>query len=155
MPHTVHVQIDEDFAGEVEPKLLRAAARAALAQQQAPAPGEVTLVVTDDRALRQLNRKFLKEDHATDVLSFPSTDHDPRSGARLFGDIVISFPRAAAQAAAGGHPLAAELQLLVVHGMLHLLGHDHARAGDKARMWAAQTEILTTLKSRVTGPAAE
>jgi probable rRNA maturation factor len=58
---------------------------------------------------------------------------------------VLSVPRAAAQAGAGGHPLEAEVQLLVVHGVLHLLGHDHAEAEGKARMWAAQSEILERL----------
>jgi probable rRNA maturation factor len=153
MPTRINVQIDEDFAGEVEPKVLRAAARAALAHQSAPAAGEVTIVVTNDRLLRQLNRRFLKEDRVTDVLSFPSEELDPKTGARLFGDIIISFPRAAAQADAGGHPVSAELQLLVVHGILHLLGHDHARPAGKARMWAAQSEILSALKAPITGPA--
>ena len=61
--------------------------------------------------------------------------------------------RAAAQAERGGHPVAAELQLLVVHGVLHLLGHDHARPADKARMWTAQAAILQALGSPITGPA--
>jgi probable rRNA maturation factor len=70
---------------------------------------------------------------------------DPETGARYIGDILISIPRAQAQADAAGHPLEAEVQLLVVHGVLHLIGHDHAEAEDKARMWKAQTEILKQL----------
>ena len=65
----------------------------------------------------------------------------------------ISLPRAQAQAKAGGHPVSAEVQLLVVHGALHLLGHDHAKSKEKARMWAAQSEILKHLKAPITGPA--
>jgi probable rRNA maturation factor len=54
-------------------------------------------------------------------------------------------PRAEAQAEAAGHPLESEVQLLVVHGVLHLLGHDHAEPDEKARMWKAQAEILEGL----------
>ena len=55
------------------------------------------------------------------------------------------MPRARAQAKAAGHPLKAEIQLLVVHGVLHLLGHDHATRADKAKMWKAQEEVLRGL----------
>jgi probable rRNA maturation factor len=61
------------------------------------------------------------------------------------GDILISVPYAAKGARKAGHPLEAELQLLVVHGVLHLLGHDHAKPREKSRMWKAQREILTEL----------
>jgi probable rRNA maturation factor len=61
------------------------------------------------------------------------------------GDILISVPYAAKSARKAGHALEAELQLLVVHGVLHLLGHDHAKPREKARMWKAQREILTAL----------
>jgi probable rRNA maturation factor len=62
------------------------------------------------------------------------------------GDIILSFPRARAQAAAAGHAVEAELNLLVVHGVLHLLGHDHAGRADKARMWEAQEDVLLGLE---------
>ena len=61
------------------------------------------------------------------------------------GDILISMPRASQQAAVAGHPLEAEVQLLVVHGVLHLLGYDHAEPEEKRRMWAAQADILSSL----------
>jgi probable rRNA maturation factor len=70
---------------------------------------------------------------------------DPESGSRYIGDILISIPRAQSQAEAAGHPLESEVQLLVVHGTLHLLGHDHAQPEEKSRMWQAQAEILESL----------
>jgi probable rRNA maturation factor len=84
------------------------------------------------------------------VLSFPASETDgseidPETGARYIGDIIISVPYAARGAAKAGHPLEAELQLLVVHGVLHLLGHDHAKPREKAKMWKAQAEILESL----------
>ncbi len=106
---------------------------------------ELSIVLTDDARLQQLNREYLGIDAPTDVLSFPASETDPETGARYIGDILISIPRAQAQADAAGHPLESEVQLLVVHGVLHLLGHDHAEAEEKARMWKAQAEILEHL----------
>lgn len=149
--HTVHVQTAPALRGRVAAQVLRTAARAALAHQAAPAPGVLTIRLTDDAELRELNHAFLGHDYATDVLSFPSQESE--AGARYFGDLALSLPRAEAQARAGGHPLEAELQLLVVHGVLHLLGHDHAQARDKKAMWAAQAAILTGLGAPISGPA--
>jgi probable rRNA maturation factor len=153
MRFKINLRIDPALNSAVDRKMIRAAARAALEHEAAPAPGALTLVLADDAALRRLNRAYLGHDHPTDVLSFPSHETDPETDARYFGDIAISLPRARAQAEAGRHPVSAELQLLVVHGVLHLLGHDHATSKDKARMWAAQAEILKALKAPITGPS--
>ncbi|HEY9153396.1 MAG TPA: rRNA maturation RNase YbeY [Anaerolineales bacterium] len=119
------------------------AANAALTHQSAD--GDITVVLTDDTQLHELNREYLGVDAPTDVLSFPASETDPETGARYLGDILISIPRAGAQAKAASHPLESEIQLLVVHGVLHLLGHDHASAKEKAKMWKAQAEILQSL----------
>ena len=153
MRYQINLRIDSALRGDVTPQLIRAAARAALDHESAPAPGALTIALTDDDALQRLNRDHLGHDHPTDVLSFPSGEIDPETGARYFGDMAISLPRAHAQAKAGGHPPSAEVQLLVVHGVLHLLGHDHAKSKEKARMWAAQAEILKRLKSSLAIPA--
>jgi probable rRNA maturation factor len=116
------------------------AAQAALAHQSAD--GDITLVLTDDAQLQDLNRDYLGIDAPTDVLSFPATEMDPETGASYLGDILISIPRAMMQAQAAGHPLESEVQLLVVHGVLHLLGYDHADPEEKTKMWLAQSEIL-------------
>jgi probable rRNA maturation factor len=125
--------------------LLERAANAALVHESKSLDSELSIVLTDDARLQQLNRDYLGIDAPTDVLSFPASETDPETGARYLGDILISMPRAQAQAETAGHPLEAEVQLLVVHGVLHLLGHDHAEPEEKARMWAAQAEILETL----------
>jgi probable rRNA maturation factor len=152
MRFNINLRISPAYKTAVDRKTLRAAARAALEHEAAPTPGALTVVLTDDAALRRLNRDYLGHDYSTDVLSFPSNATDPETGERYFGDIAISLPRARAQADAGGHPVSAELQLLVVHGVLHLLGHDHAKAKEKARMWAAQAEVLKKLHAPITGP---
>lgn len=126
-------------------ELVEKAALAALKHQSAPAQAELTIVLTNDVQLRELNLQWMGINAPTDVLSFPADEDDPETGSRYLGDILISVETAARQAARAGHPLEAEVQLLTVHGILHLLGHDHAEEEEKARMWAAQTEILENL----------
>jgi probable rRNA maturation factor len=89
------------------------------------APGRpVTCLITTDRELRALNRKFRKKDYAADVLSFPG---EP-------GEIAVSLDRAAAQAAEHGHSLEEEIRILILHGVLHLTGMDHENdSGEMAR----------------------
>ncbi len=156
--HTVHVQVEEAFGGQVRPRQIRTAARAALDHQGTPAPAELTVRITGDGELRRLNRDFLGHDRATDVLSFPAEKSagrgkkKPAAEPGYLGDIAIAFPRAHAQAEAGGHSVDAEIQLLTVHGVLHLLGHDHATPKEKKAMWAAQAEILSAIGSPIAGP---
>ena len=105
--------------------MLERAAQEALRSASMEA-ADLSIVITDDAKLQELNRQYLGSDMPTDVLSFPAEETDPDSGEIYLGDILISLPRASEQASAGGHPVEDELQLLVVHGALHLLGHDHA-----------------------------
>jgi probable rRNA maturation factor len=106
-------------------------------------------LLTSDQALRRLNRQFRSIDAPTDVLSFPLA----APGGAL-GDIAISIDRARKQAAAYGHDLPAELRVLLLHGVLHLLGHDHASdAGKMRRMevrWRRQLGLPAGVIERVT-----
>lgn len=137
----IHIEAEFPFPED----LLERAAQAALDHESQALDSELSIVLTDDARLHELNRKYLGIDAPTDVLSFPASETDPETGAPYLGDILISIPRAQAQANAAGHLLESEVQLLVVHGVLHLLGHDHAQAEEKARMWKAQAEILASL----------
>lgn len=115
------------------------------------ATADMTIVLTDDRQLHELNVDYLGVDAPTDVLSFPAGEVDPETEALYLGDIAISIPRAAQQAQTGGHSVEAEAQLLVVHGTLHLLGYDHGTDEEKAVMWAEQAKVLERLGlSRIT-----
>lgn len=125
--------------------LLEHAACAALKHQQKSTKTNLSVVLTDNRKLRALNRDYLGIDAPTDVLSFPASESDPETGSRYLGDILISIPYARDGAKQAGNSFEAEVQLLVVHGVLHLLGHDHAKPKEKARMWKAQREILIEL----------
>ena len=123
---------------------LERAARAVLDLSAIP-EADLSIVLVDDARIQALNRDFLAHDAPTDVLSFPAEEPDPETGRRYLGDVVISLARAEEQARARGHAVEAEMQLLVVHGVLHLLGHDHAEPGEKERMWVAQAGALERL----------
>jgi probable rRNA maturation factor len=137
----IHIESEISFPQD----LLERAARATLEHEAQSLDSELSVILTDDARLHELNLNYLGVDAPTDVLSFPASETDPETGARYIGDILISIPRAQTQADAAGHSLEAEVQLLVVHGVLHLVGHDHAEAKEKARMWKAQAEILERL----------
>ena len=144
----VEVQVAPLFDGLVEVERLERAVRATL--QHVERPGEVTVVITDDEGILELNRDFMDQDEPTDVLSFPAQeDGGPfiaAPGSDLYlGDVVISYTRAVDQAFEQEYPVERELDLLVVHGVLHLLGYDHAEREERDEMWACQDEILAGL----------
>ncbi len=145
----VDVQVAPAFAEAASEDRLRQVAEAVLHHQGSR--GQVTVVITDDSGIQELNRSFLGIDAPTDVLSFGAQEASgpfvtaPEAGNYL-GDVIISYPRAVAQAAEQGHPAGQELDLLVVHGLLHLLGYDHATEAEQAVMWARQEEILSSLE---------
>ncbi len=154
--HTVDIQVEE-HVGPVDTKPLRKAVLETLTRQNVRDACEVVVVISDDAALRDLNARFRGIDAPTDVLSFADDTRGPFAGGggnfpRYLGDIVISIDRAREQAEAAGGTLVQELQLLTVHGVLHLLGHDHAEPAQKAAMWAAQAAILTALGAAVALP---
>jgi probable rRNA maturation factor len=154
--HIIDIQVEEQVA-PVETEPLHTAVRAVLAHQEVPDNSEVVVVLSDDASLHALNRRFLGIDAPTDVLAFADDTRGPFAGGatgfpRYLGDVVISVERAAAQAEEVGGTLTQELQLLTVHGVLHLLGHDHAEPAEKARMWAAQALILKHLGADIPLP---
>ena len=146
----IATQIDENITTTgLSTEQIEQAARAVLHHEQADPAADISIVLAGDEQLRALNLQFMGIDAPTDVLSFPADLVDPDSGTAYLGDIVISVERAAAQAAAQGHSLAAEILLLVVHGVLHLLGHDHAEPEEKARMWTAQATVILQVTTRL------
>jgi probable rRNA maturation factor len=108
-------------------------------------------LITGDAELRRLNRDFRGQDYPTDVLSFPATP--PPASSAFLGDIAISLGRARAQARQFGHPIEQEIQILMLHGVLHLCGHDHEiDSGSMARAekrWRAKLGLPTGLIERV------
>ncbi len=145
----IRIQVDEPFVAEVDAADLAATLAAAL-EHEGKADDEVTLVITDDETVAALNRQYRGMDGPTDVLSFPAQEPAPGfvsapEAEAYLGDIIIALPFTRRQAAELGRPLAAELRLLAVHGVLHLLGYDHAEPEEEAAMWARQDAILSRL----------
>ena len=128
----MEVEVVKAVRAGVEPESLRRVLRrtAEVPEVAARLPeGRVDLAVriTGDEEMRELNKTYASEDHATDVLSFAGAgDH--------LGDIAISWPAVLRQAASFGHDAKTEVALLAVHGLLHLLGWDHARAAERREM---------------------
>jgi probable rRNA maturation factor len=108
------------------------------AKRAARLRGEVAILVTNSASIRRLNRDFRKKDKPTDVLSFPSAAEG------LAGDIAISAQIASKQAKALGHTLGTELKVLILHGMIHLAGHDHE--SDEGEMAALEAKLQKKLK---------
>lgn len=155
-PYELDIQVDAEYLDDVDVDDLWAVAAAALEHSDVAAAA-LTILITNDEEVRELNRIYRGVDAATDVLSFSSQEESedapqlaelPDELAELLeeslGDVIIAYPYAARQAQRFGNSTAAELRLLAVHGVLHLLGHDHATAEDEAAMWAMQEEILAS-----------
>jgi len=118
---------------------LRARARAHLESLERH-DAELSVLLTGDRAIRALNRRWRGLDRPTDVLSFPL--HEPPGRSAELGDVAISIDTARRRARRSGSPLLAEVDRYLVHGILHLLGHDHERPRDARAMAALEAEVL-------------
>ncbi len=103
---------------------------------------EVSCVLCDDAFIQELNRSYRGRDKPTDVLSFSMNEGDVLQGdSRILGDIVISVETALRQGEELGHTLLEEMTSLLIHGLLHLLGHDHQTRGDEKAMWIEHRKL--------------
>jgi len=113
--------------------------------------GEIAILLADDEKLRELNRQWRGIDRATDVISFAFDENEPDAGARpVTGDIAVSMDRVRAQAKRFHVREPVELARLVIHGTLHLAGHDHAEAAERRIMRAREESALRAVKVVVT-----
>ena len=134
---------------EADEAAIVALARFVLAEMGIHPLAELSILLVDSGAMEQLHIQWMDEPGPTDVLSFPmdelrparaEDDNEPTPG--LLGDIVLCPEVAEKQAVAAGHPTAAELELLTTHGILHLLGYDHAEPEEHEEMFGLQAELL-------------
>lgn len=130
--------------------VVRAAVEATLVAEGAEAR-EVSVLLTDDREIHALNRDYRHKDAPTDVLAFAYDEVEGAPGAASLGDVIISVERAAKQADSRRVDLASELELLAVHGTLHLLGYDHA-APAEAKVMRAKTRAVRRRLAQARGP---
>jgi probable rRNA maturation factor len=150
----IDLHVDEPYEAAVPLVTLQRAATLALERELRSGPTRASVTITDDETLRTLNREHLGEDRVTDVLSFGGAGEardgevavdpfpSPPGEEPSLGDVIISFPQAVRQADAAGHSIDRELALLTVHGILHLLGFDHAEPEEERAMFARQEAVL-------------
>lgn len=178
--HLISVQIAPAFAADLDADRLHRLACYLLAAEKVTEPVEMGLVVTDDAEIHDLNRQYLGHDYPTDVISFtadeeaagPPLDRPAASGPpapaapdaldanvrfvhppgwpRYLGDVVISYETAAAQAPEYGHSAAAEVDVLLAHGILHLLGYDDHADPDRHEMHARQQALVDAFAAQDT-----
>jgi probable rRNA maturation factor len=109
----------------------------------------IGVTVTTQEHVHGLNLQFAGKDEPTDVLSFAAEDEDYHvepGDPPYFGDVIIAYPIAEKQANEAGHSITNELQMLTIHGSLHLIGYDHHTPEDKAMMWALQSAAMDALR---------
>ena len=136
----IEVEVEDVAWLDTVPDAVALTERAALAAL-GTAAGDVVVLLTDDASVSELNARFRSRDGPTNVLSFPA----PESAAPHLGDLVLARGVCAAEAGAQGKTLADHLTHLTIHGVLHLLGRDHADDAEAEAMEAEETTILASL----------
>ena len=150
------VEINNESEIPVDETALQRLVGYALDQLHVHQDAELAIVLVDEAAMEQLHVQWMDEPGPTDVLSFPMDELRPGSDenitpAGLLGDIVLCPQVAIGQAETAGHPMIDELLMLTTHGLLHLLGFDHAEPDEKAEMFGIQGEILTAFAAQHRG----
>lgn len=141
------VNVQSRFGAVPVVAVIRRAIRAAAQAEGVGLGLSVSVLLTGDQEILELNLRYAGEDHATDVLSFGvgAVPGQPGEGGEL-GDIVMSLDHLHAQAAGAGHSLGREAAVLAIHGFLHLLGYDHSDPEDERRMFARTAEIVAAMR---------
>lgn len=151
-------QLNFDYAA-----LINKVVEGCLDYEDCPYEVEISILLTDDDEIREINRQFRDIDKATDVLSFPAIEYEtagdfsdleeaeedyfnPETGELILGDIVISVDRAIVQAEEYGHTITREIAFLTAHSMFHLMGYDHMTDEDRVSLEAKQKEVLDRLE---------
>ena len=109
---------------------------------------ELSIALVDDATIHELNRDYRKKDKPTDVLAFPLSEPVPAKPTGLLGDVILSIDTARKQAKKHRRPLLGELTMLLAHGLLHLLGHDHQTDAEEREMTARTRELETAAAAR-------
>jgi probable rRNA maturation factor len=155
------VEIANESGIDIDERLLAALARHVLGDMRVHPLAELSVLLVDEPAMTELHVKWMGEEGPTDVLAFPMDelrlpqpggygDHSPPdddAGEKLLGDVVICPQVAATQAAEAGHDVQDEIDLLCTHGILHLLGYDHADPAEHAAMFGLQDRLLASWRA--------
>lgn len=151
----IGIIIDEEYEPSIDPEWLDRVMRRVLELEKAPANTEMGLVITSGEEVGQLSDQYLKDGLSHDVLTFAFSAGEkekeefvlPPDGLSHLGEVIISYPQAAIQAEEHKHSVRTEIVILAIHGVLHLLGYDHAAPEDEKKMRARETEIVKTIEA--------
>jgi probable rRNA maturation factor len=143
----VAVELTNESGVEVAEATLQDVVLFGMAQMRVHPDAELAIVLVDEGAMEQLHLQWMGEPGPTDVLSFPMDELRPgrdgeTSAEGILGDIVLCPSVAATQPEAAGHSVMTELSMLTIHGLLHLLGYDHAEPDEEKEMFGLQADIL-------------
>lgn len=147
------IEVNNESGVSVDEAALQAVAGYGLDRLRVHPDAELAIVLVDEAAMEQLHLQWMDEPGPTDVLSFPMDELRPGSDdavtpAGLLGDIVVCPQVATAQAETAGHPALDEMLMLVTHGLLHLVGFDHAEPDEEKKMFGLQRDILDGFSSK-------
>lgn len=151
MPDEIEISVKEDFRELINKDDMRKIVQQVLEIEKAPSPYEISIVFTDNETIHVLNRDYRGIDRATDVLSFCMASGEEKEALPFIlppddivhlGEVIISYPQAAVQAAPQKHSIDMELTSLLIHGILHLLGYDHEDTSDEAKMQEREKQLF-------------
>jgi len=146
----IGIIIDEEYEPNFDPDWLEKVVRRVLELEKAPPNAEMGLVITSGEEVGTLSLEYLKDGETHDVLTFAFNTGTPKDkdfvlppdGLLHLGEVIISYPQAAIQAGEQKHPVRTEVVILAIHGILHLLGYDHAEPDDEQKMRGRESEVL-------------
>ncbi|MEV3920364.1 rRNA maturation RNase YbeY [Actinomadura coerulea] len=153
------IEVLNESGAEVDEKAIADLSRHVLDGMRVHPLAELSVLLVDEAAMTELHEKWMDEPGPTDVLSFPmdelrpghmsgGADEDGETDPGLLGDVVLCPAVAGKQAREAGHSTAEELELLCAHGILHLLGYDHAEPEEHREMFGLQAELLTSWREK-------
>jgi probable rRNA maturation factor len=155
----INIVVEKSFGKLVKREWLRQVAEKVLIAENADSAAEVSLLITGQERVHELNRQYLRKDRPTDVLAFSMQTTSgtaerspfiaPPDGMKHLGEVIISYPQAVIQAAEHWHPVKKEMALLIIHGILHLLGYDHDVPEAERQMRAREAEILSLIEGEL------
>jgi len=154
----VSIEVIDESGAEVDVEHLTRLARFVMDRMRVHPQAELCIKAVDEDTIATLNEQWMDKEGPTDVLAFPMDelrpgllDEEPEEG--VLGDLILAPSVAQKQGAAAGHGTLAELELLTTHGILHLLGYDHAEAEEHEEMFSLQARLLAEFGSQAKAPA--
>lgn len=148
----INVLIDDEFRDYLEIDWLQSIAEQVLTLQEFSSEAELGLVITSQKRVQELNRKYLGRNAPTDVIAFHMRANEagspfilPPDGMLHLGEVIISYPQAAVQAKEQGHSVRKEIAILIIHGILHLLGYEDETPELRQGMLARERQIISRI----------